>query len=409
MVKLKLFCGCVFSVSMRIFVLIVVLVLAASPTAAVTHYNDGLVNDLTADSEDHNHLDIHHDQFRIFNGTTLNVYAGVTLTISSGDKCPTSYVGDTYTGAGYLNVTGTGQVLFDTGHAVGASDGVASSGHITLSGTRNMTTAEVYMANRADATFTISDDATLYIEGGVNSGGGNYTNVGLGVSGGWATATGTFDQLGGTVMIIDGGVILSRNSDGTGIYNMSGGMLDTVSITKGPGTASVFNFSGGTILIDGDVRPFDASNAWFKVSGPQTANYYETYAAGTDMTTLQITHGPTAFITESHGLTQVQEGGTPDTYELVLSELPTANITITATPGDSEIDIGEGVGAPKLLVFTPSDWNTPQTVTVSVVDDTVYDAGRENHPILQISVIVLSKPAMVVNTMELPSALLTLV
>ncbi|MEM6691335.1 MAG: hypothetical protein AAF664_18050, partial [Planctomycetota bacterium] len=57
-------------------------------------------------------------------------------------------------------------------------------------------------------------------------------------------------------------------------------------------------------------------------------------------------------------------------YTLVLDSRPELNVSITATP-DGQIDLGAGVGIPISLIFTPINWNLPQTVLVSAFDDEI--------------------------------------
>ncbi len=74
-------------------------------------------------------------------------------------------------------------------------------------------------------------------------------------------------------------------------------------------------------------------------------------------------------ISETGGSTDVDEQGpTSDTYSIVLNTQPTANVIITVTP-DSQSDVGSGAGEARSLTFTTADWNTPQTITVTAVDD----------------------------------------
>jgi hypothetical protein len=56
---------------------------------------------------------------------------------------------------------------------------------------------------------------------------------------------------------------------------------------------------------------------------------------------------------------------TSDTYTIVLTSEPTFDVTVTLGNVDGEVT----VGAP--LVFTPANWDTPQTVTVTAVDDDI--------------------------------------
>jgi hypothetical protein len=71
------------------------------------------------------------------------------------------------------------------------------------------------------------------------------------------------------------------------------------------------------------------------------------------------------------GLVTTEAGGTAQ-FTVKLSSQPVANVTI----GLSSSNTGEGTVAPASLVFTPSNWNTAQTVTVTGVDDAVDDGDK---------------------------------
>ncbi len=77
--------------------------------------------------------------------------------------------------------------------------------------------------------------------------------------------------------------------------------------------------------------------------------------------------------------TSVAEAGGADTYNVVLESEPTHNVVVTATAGDGaaiQISVGEEEpGASGSLVFTPDNWNTPQTITVTGVDDNIDSPG----------------------------------
>jgi hypothetical protein len=55
---------------------------------------------------------------------------------------------------------------------------------------------------------------------------------------------------------------------------------------------------------------------------------------------------------------------------VVLDSQPTADVTITADP-DSQTELGAGPDLPVVLTFTPVNWDTPQTATVTAVADGV--------------------------------------
>ena len=70
-------------------------------------------------------------------------------------------------------------------------------------------------------------------------------------------------------------------------------------------------------------------------------------------------------------LTTTEAGGTT-TFAVVLNTHPTADVTI----GVSSSNLAEGTVAPTSLLFTPVNWQTPQTVTVTGVDDAVCRRAR---------------------------------
>lgn len=63
------------------------------------------------------------------------------------------------------------------------------------------------------------------------------------------------------------------------------------------------------------------------------------------------------------------EAGGTATFTVRLSSQPSADVTITLASGDDT----EGTVGPTTLTFTSANWNTPQTVTVTGVDDSPVD------------------------------------
>jgi hypothetical protein len=82
------------------------------------------------------------------------------------------------------------------------------------------------------------------------------------------------------------------------------------------------------------------------------------------------------WVAETDGATVVTETGSTDTFTVALTAQPDGEVTITITGGDP----WEVLVAPPVLKFTAEDWNQPQTVTVTGVDDYVVD-GDQNTPI----------------------------
>ncbi len=79
---------------------------------------------------------------------------------------------------------------------------------------------------------------------------------------------------------------------------------------------------------------------------------------------------PGITVTPTTGLTTTEAGGTA-TFTVVLATEPTADVTLPLSSDDT----GEGTVSPASLTFTDGDWDTPQTVTVTGVDDPVFDGN----------------------------------
>ncbi len=89
-------------------------------------------------------------------------------------------------------------------------------------------------------------------------------------------------------------------------------------------------------------------------------------------TSFSITPPPTpgVTLTQTAGNTTVTEGGNTDTYSLVLKTQPTADVTITLT-SNNQITLNS-----TSLTFTTTNWNTPQNVTITAVDDTLTEGNH---------------------------------
>lgn len=85
--------------------------------------------------------------------------------------------------------------------------------------------------------------------------------------------------------------------------------------------------------------------------------------------------GSGLIVTETNGGTEVNEGGVTDTYSLSLASRPTSNVTVNIAPvlNTSVPPTGQVITNVSSLTFTPSNWNTPQTVTVSGFNDTTVE------------------------------------
>ena len=77
---------------------------------------------------------------------------------------------------------------------------------------------------------------------------------------------------------------------------------------------------------------------------------------------------PAVNVINTGGLTTVTEGGAQDTYDVFLASQPTANVVVSIAPQSNQITVDKAS-----LTFTPTNWNVPQTVTVTAVDDAIVE------------------------------------
>ncbi len=141
----------------------------------------------------------------------------------------------------------------------------------------------------------------------------------------------------------------------TDLTVQSGQTLTFTSSSYATPQTVTFEFAGDADLEDGA--------ALFRADSPAT-NLREIFVLEEDTGDLT---SPGVIVSESGSSTDVSEDGATDSYEIVLQSQPAADVTVTVTP-DIEL-LANGTAASSTLTFTPSDWDTPQTVTVGAVDD----------------------------------------
>jgi CSLREA domain-containing protein len=137
---------------------------------------------------------------------------------------------------------------------------------------------------------------------------------------------------------------------------------DYLAALAGSTTIAAGGATGTTTLIatiNGDAVVEANETFVINLTAPGNATISDNQGQGT------ITNDDTAGIvlTQSAGSTDVTEGGATDSYTLVLTSQPTNNVSIALNPG-TQVTV-----ATSPVVFTTMNWNTPQTVTVTAVDD----------------------------------------
>lgn len=179
------------------------------------------------------------------------------------------------------------------------------------------------------------------------------------------TTTDTFNAIGGDAnannnvweVLIDPNQDLYIGGQFTTVGGQSRARIASVSSSTGAvsswnpdadGTVQAFAFSPSRdkLYVGGDFTTIGG------VSSPAFAEFSVLVSAGVT-------------ITESSGSTTATESGVTDTYTVVLDSLPTGNVDIalSSTSGVTT--------TPATLTFTTGNWNIPQTVTVTAVDDSI--------------------------------------
>jgi hypothetical protein len=152
--------------------------------------------------------------------------------------------------------------------------------------------------------------------------------------------------------------------------NTAEGTVNTSSVTF---TTANWN-APQTITVTGeDDAVADGNQVYTVVTGAATStdtgyaglNPADVAVTNTDNDTAGITVNPTSGLTTSEAAAQ-------DTFTIVLNSQPTANVTIALSSNDTS----EGTVSPASVTFTPANWNAPQTVTVTGVNDFIADGNQ---------------------------------
>ena len=179
-------------------------------------------------------------------------------------------------------------------------------------------------------------------------------------------------------------VVLTQAPTANVVLDFNGGTQSRLSTTStvGSGTTAALTFTPAnwataqtiwTLPVDdtaAELRHLAPINV--SVNGTSASEYAAlTIPAVTHIITDNATDNTTATnlvrIAESSGFSSVTESTTTDTFTVVLGQQPTGPVTLTFT-GDSQV-----AASPATIVFSTTNWNTAQTVTVRAIDDIVME------------------------------------
>lgn len=141
---------------------------------------------------------------------------------------------------------------------------------------------------------------------------------------------------------------------------------------------NIYDANGILVASDDNSAP-DGRNAQLSYVVPSDAagTYYVEVASGGAVIpqtggeyilSVEVARGPGITVTPTTGLT-TSEAGDMASFLVALNAAPTADVTISVTSSDTS----EGTVAPDTITFTSENWDQPQVVTVTGVDDSDED------------------------------------
>jgi hypothetical protein len=209
--------------------------------------------------------------------------------------------------------------------------------------TLGATTSQDVALTDNDVQYTIEADLTSVVEGDTGSTPLTFT----------VTRSGAYTSTSGTVSFSLGGTAGS-GSDYNNVSPASLVEFETTEIS----TTITMDVLGD--YVDENVESIDVTLNSPTVSGNGTA----ALGTATAQTSINDDDNAGVTVTPTSGLV-THESGLTDTFTIVLASQPTATVTIDLSSSDTD----EGTVSPTSVSFTTLNWNEPQTITITGVDD----------------------------------------
>jgi hypothetical protein len=133
-----------------------------------------------------------------------------------------------------------------------------------------------------------------------------------------------------------------------------------------------------TVTVTGvDDQAADGPRPYVIVTGAAVSSdaHYSGLGVG-DVSVTNLDDEP-GFLFEGADALATSESGATAIFTARLNRQPTATVRLSLTSSN----VGEGTVSPTGLMFSPSDWNVPQAVTITGVDDALFD-GTQTYAIV---------------------------
>jgi gliding motility-associated-like protein len=309
-----------------------------------------------------------------------NDNAGITVTPTSG--LTTTEAGGTATFTVRLNSKPLSNVTINL-TSTKPAEGIASPATLTFTPSNWNSTQTVTITGQDD--FVDDGDQTYNINGTTSSGDSKYNGRTFSVS---ATNTDN-DEKGFNINPTTG--LVTTESGGQATFTIAltsqpsaNVTIDLSSSNTAEGTvspASVTFTSGNwnipqTVTITGvDDDVADGAQSYTIITAAASSS--DASYNGLNPTDISVTNmdNDVAGISVSPTSLTTNESGGTKTFTIVLNTQPTSNVTINI----SSDDLTEGSVSPSSVTFTSSNWSTPQTVTVTPVNDDEDDGDVTYH------------------------------
>jgi hypothetical protein len=220
----------------------------------------------------------------------------------------------------------------------------------------------------------VNGDQTYQVTGSATSGDNNYNGLAMTP----VTVTNTEADIAG--IVVTSGPLTTSESGTTTSFQVSlvsqptaAVMITLVNGNPGQGTLSqsALTFDGTnwnqpqTVAVTGLDDLIVNGDQTYQIMG--SASSRDTSYAGVTMQPVTVTNteADVAGIAVSGGPLTTSESGTSASFQVSLTSEPTAQVTITLANGNP----AQGVLSTSTFTFDATDWNVPQTVTVTGLDD----------------------------------------
>ena len=158
-------------------------------------------------------------------------------------------------------------------------------------------------------------------------------------------------------------VVLESEPTGTVTVTASSGDTAVATVTPSSLTFTTTNWNTVQTVTVSSVKDDDVASGDERVSISHTVSGYGDVSSA-NAVTVTVSDDDTAGVSISPTSLSMTEGET-GTYTVVLESEPTGTVTITPSSGDG----GAATVSPSNLTFSSTTWNTPQTITVTALQD----------------------------------------